>query len=141
MGYLPILKAKSISQKSSKSYKLAKRILYQYALDILIRPLLDYKDDGFDLKTDDNELWCYPFISVILGDLPENAAVTLTFNSVNCNYPCHVCLVEGRNLNNVELTEDQIILRTPDTMKAFVEQRVAQEYSLHDMKNIFWRYP
>jgi hypothetical protein len=141
LGYLPILKAKSISQKRSKSYKLAKRALYQYALDILIRPLLDYKDDGFDLKTDDNELWCYPFISVMLGDLPENAAVTLMFNSVNCNYPCHECLVEGRNLNNVELTEDQIILRTPDTMKAFVEQRVAQEYSLHDMKNIFWRYP
>jgi hypothetical protein len=67
----------------------------------------------------------------MLGDLSENAAITLTFNSVNCNYPCHECLVEGRNLNNVKLTEDQIILRTPDTMKAFVEQCVAQEYSLH----------
>ena len=100
---------------------MAKRALYQYALDILIRLLLDYQNDGFDLKTDDNELWCYPFISVMLGDLPENAAVTLMFNSVNCNYPYHECLVEGRNLNNVELTEDQIILRTPDTMKAFVK--------------------
>ena len=77
----------------------------------------------------------------MLGDLPENAAVTLMFNSVNCNYPCHKCLVKGRNLNNVKLTEDQIILRIPDTMKAFVEQHVTQEYSLHDMKNIFWRYP
>ena len=57
----------------------------------------------------------------MLGNLPENAAVTLTFNSVNCNYPYHECLVEGRNLNNVKLTEDQIILRTPDTMKAFAE--------------------
>ena len=95
LGYLPILKAKSISQKRSKSYKLAKRALYQHALDILIRPLLDYTNDGFDLQTDNGELWCYPFISVMLGDLPENTAVTLMFNSVNCNYLCHKCLVEG----------------------------------------------
>jgi hypothetical protein len=141
LGYLPQLRAKSISQKRSKSYKLAKSTLFQYALDILMRPLLDYKNNGFDLQTGDRELWCYPFISVMLGDLPENAAVTLTFNSVNCNYPCHTCLIEGDDLNNVELTNDQIILRTPDTMKDFVAQGVAQQYSLHNMENIFWRYP
>jgi hypothetical protein len=141
LGYLPILKAKSISQKRSKAFKLAKHTIYQYALDILIRPLLDYKDDGFDLQTDNDVLWCYPFISVMLGDLPENAAVTLTFNSVNCKHPCHKCLVEGDILNNVKLSDDQIILRTPDTMKDFVEQGVAQQYSLHNMENIFWKYP
>jgi len=141
LGYLLQLKAKSISQKRSKSYKLAKRTLYQYALDILTRPLLDYKDNGFDLRTDNDELWCYPFISVMLGDLPENAVVTLTFNSTNCNHPCHKCLVEGDELNNVELLDDQIVLRTPNTMKTFVEQGVAQQYSLHDMENIFWKHP
>ena len=57
----------------------------------------------------------------MLGDLPENAAVTLIFNSVNCNCPCYQCLVEGENLNNVELTDDEIILRTSLTMKAFIE--------------------
>ena len=35
LDYLPILKAKTISQKKSKSFQLAKRSLYQYALDIL----------------------------------------------------------------------------------------------------------
>ena len=104
---------------------MAKRVLYQYSLDILARPLLNYKNNGFDLKTDNNVLWCYPFISVMLGDLPENAAVTLTFNSTNCSHPCHECLVEGNELNNVELSDDQIILRTSETMIAFVEQDVA----------------
>ena len=141
LGYLPQLKAKTISQKRSKSFRLIKRILYQYSLDILARPLLDYQEDGFDLKTDNGVLWCYPFISIMLGDLPENSAVTLTFNSANCRHPCHECLVEGDELNNVELSDDQIILRTPDTMKAFVEQGVAQQYSLHGMENVFWRYP
>lgn len=28
-----------------------------------------------------------PFISVMLGDFPENAVVTLTFNSANCSCP------------------------------------------------------
>ena len=141
LGYLPRLNATTISQKRSKSFQLAKRVLYQYALDILTRPLLDYKNDGFNLQTDRVELWCYPFISVMLGDLPENAAVTLTYNSVNCKRPCHKCLVEGEKLNDVELTNDQIILRTPDNINYLLEQGNTQEYSLHDMKNIFWNYP
>jgi len=140
LGYLPILKAKDISQKRSKSFRLAKRVLYQYALNILTRSLLDY-NGGFDLQTDNGIKWCFPFISVMLGDLPENAAVTLTFNSVNCHHPCHKCLVEREKLNNVELTNDQIILRTPENMRCLVEQNSAQQYSLHDMKNIFWNYP
>ena len=120
---------------------MAKRALYQHSLNILIQPILDYNNNGFNLQTDNNELWCYPFISVMLRDLPENAAVTLTFNFVNCNCPCHQCLVEGENLNNVKLTDDEIILRSPLTMKAFIEQGLAQQYSLHNMENIFWKYP
>jgi hypothetical protein len=69
----------------------------------------------------------------MLGDLSENAALTLTYNSVNCNYPCHKCLVEGNQLNNVKLTDDQIILRTPENMKELVEQNIAQQYSMHNM--------
>ena len=76
--------------------------------------------------------------SVMLGDLSENAAVTLTFNFVNCNHPCYKCLVEGDDVN---LSNNQIILRILYNMKDFVEQGIAQQYSLHDMKNIFWRYP
>ncbi|GBC40407.2 kinase-like domain-containing protein [Rhizophagus irregularis DAOM 181602=DAOM 197198] len=37
LGYLLILKAKDISQKRSKSFQLAKQVLYQYALNILTR--------------------------------------------------------------------------------------------------------
>ena len=141
LGYLPQLKAKTNSEKKSKSFQLAKRILYQYALDILIHPVLKYKTEGIDLQTDNETLWCYPFISVMLGDLPENAAVTLTYNSVNCKCPCHQCLIEKENLNNVRLKNDQIILRTPKNMMDAIEQGIAQQYSLHNTENIFWKYP
>jgi len=89
LGYFSQLKANTISKKKSGGFRLAKCTLYQYSLDILTKPLLDYKDDGFDLQTDNGELWCFPFISAMLGNLPESAAITLTFNSVNCKYPCH----------------------------------------------------
>lgn len=140
LGYLPQLKSKTISQKKSKSFKLAKRSLYQYALDILTRPLLDY-NNGFDLQTDDDVLWCYPFLSALLGDLPENASVTLTFNSVNCSYPCHQCLIERDDLNNVKLNDDQIILRTPENMSNTIKENLANQLSIHSMENIFWKYP
>jgi hypothetical protein len=74
----------------------------------------------------------------MLGDLPENASITLMFNSTNCSHLCHECLVGSDELNNVELSDNQIILRIPNTMKAYVDQGVAQQYSLHSMKNIFW---
>ena len=84
LGYLPQLKAKTLSEKRTESFHSAKHALYQYSLNILTRPLLDYRNDGFDLKTNNGQLWYFPYIS-------ENAAVTLTYNSVNCKYPCHKC--------------------------------------------------
>jgi hypothetical protein len=141
LGYLPQLKGETISQKRSKSFKLAKHALYQHALDILTRPLLDYKDNGFDVRTDNAVLWCYPFISVLLGDLPENAAMTLTFNSVKCSHPCHMCLIENDDLNNVKLNDDRITLRTPENTKDAIKEDLANQYSIHSMENIFWKHP
>ena len=141
LGYLPLLKAKTISQKKSSSFLLAKRSLYHHAINILMLPLLDYKDNGFNLQTNNGELWCYPFISILLGDLLENAALTLTFNSVNCKCPCHKCLVSVDELNNLKLKDSQIKLRTPEAMKDIIDQDLAQQHSLYNMENIFWKYP
>jgi hypothetical protein len=102
--------------------------------------LLDYQRDGFDLERDDVSLWCFPFISILLGDLPENAALTLTYNSINCKYPCHQCLTPVERLNNVRLNRDQITLRTSRTMSNAIAQGIAKQYSLHSIENIFWKH-
>ena len=141
LGYLPQLKAKSISQKRSKSFKLAKHTMYQYALDVLTRPLLDYKDGGFDIRTDNTVLWCYPFISALLGDLPENAAMTLTFNSINCSCLYYMYLVKSNDLNNVELNNNQITLRIPKNMKDAMRKDLANQFSIHGIENVFWKHP
>jgi hypothetical protein len=110
-------------------------------LDVLTRPLLDYQIDGFDLQTDSSEIWCCLFLSVLLGDLPEDAAFTLVYNSVNCDNPCHKCLIEVDEMNNPNLESSQIILRTPENMKVAIEGGIANQYSLFSMENVFWKHP
>ena len=53
---------------------------------------------------------------------PRNAAVTLTYNSVNCKYPCHKCLIENDELNTTRLNGDEIVLKTPENMKDYVNR-------------------
>ncbi|PKK56859.1 hypothetical protein RhiirC2_799155 [Rhizophagus irregularis] len=85
-------------------------------------------------------MWCFPHISTLLGDLPENATQTLTY-SVNSNHPCHKCLISGEDLNNLRLSNNQIELRTPKMMKDILDQQLAHQYSMYNMNNIFWKYP
>jgi len=139
--YLPILKAKTFLEKRTKRFLLAKKALFHYAFNIVMRPLLSYKESGFDLRTNNGDMWCYPYISVLLGDLPENATQTLIYSSTQCKYPCHKCLIPNKELNNLRLSYDQIKLRTPKEMKDIVEHGLAQQYSMYDMDNIFWKYP
>jgi hypothetical protein len=54
--YLPILKAKTNSEKRSKRFLMAKKALFHHAFDIVMCPLLPYKDKGFDLQTNNGEL-------------------------------------------------------------------------------------
>lgn len=138
--YLPILKAKTNSEKRSKSFLMAKKALFHYAFDIIMRPLLPYKDIGFDLQTNNGEFWCFPYISTLLGDIPENATQTLTY-SINSKHPCHKCLIPNEDLNNLRLNDNQIELRTPETMKNIVELGDAHQYSVYRMNNRFWKYP
>ena len=139
--YLPILKAKTISEKKSKSFLKAKKALFHHAFDTIMRLLLSYKESGFDLQTNNGDMWCFPYISILLGDLPEHATQILIYSSVNCKYPCHKCLIPNKELNNLRLSNDQIKLRTPEEMKIIVERGLAQQYSMYNMNNIFWKYP
>ncbi|GBC40150.2 hypothetical protein GLOIN_2v1470492 [Rhizophagus irregularis DAOM 181602=DAOM 197198] len=138
--YLLILKAKTISEKKSRRFLLTKKTLFHKAFDVMMHPLLSYKDRGIDLQTNNGDIWCFPYISTLLEDLPENATQTLTY-SINSKYPYHKCLISREDLNNLRLSNDEIELRTPTTMKNIVNQRLAYQYSIYDMNNIFWKYP
>ncbi|CAG8779535.1 15649_t:CDS:1, partial [Racocetra fulgida] len=74
----------------------------------------------------------------ILGDLSEHSAMTSTYNSVNCNMPCHFCLTPKEEFNNPLIDYKSIILCTPTTMKQIIKQSQTKEYSIYDMENSFW---
>src|SRR5438094_113506 len=65
------------------------------------------------------------------------------FQKINNNVKkqCQKSLIKNNDINNLRLSNDQIELKTPETMKNIVEQGIAHQYSLYNMKNIFWKYP
>ena len=78
--------------------------------------------------------------------------VSTGFHDLRCGFPygfftekipdaCHKCLIENDELNNTRLNGDKIVLKTPENMKDYVDRGIASQYSLHNIKNIFWKHP
>lgn len=133
LAYLPIIEA-SDDQKKQLNFASAKHYLFHHSMEILVESI---KLGSFDLHTDNGILWCYPFLTVLLGDLPEHHTMTLTFNSPNCKMPCHMCTTPKDEFNNPLVKHCEI--RTPETMKHIMESGLSEEYSLHKIKNPFWK--
>ena len=94
LAYLPKIDARQ------KKYIMGNQ-LFQCSMNVLIiEPIMSVMSGGLDLRTDNGILWCYPFLSILLGDLPEHHAITLTYNSPNCKMPCHICTIPKNELNN-----------------------------------------
>ncbi|CAB4437322.1 unnamed protein product [Rhizophagus irregularis] len=126
--------------ESAKKHAMAKHQLFQRSMNILvIEPIMSVMSDGLDLRTDDGILWCYPFLSVLLGDLPEHHAIMLTYNSFNCKMPCHMCMIPKNELNNPLINHSTIQLRTPNIMKGVLTDGLAKDYSIHKIENPFWK--
>ena len=142
IGYLLKIKAKTNSEKKDNLYLLTKRTIYQNSFEIIINTLLNYKDCGMKIITPSGDnLWCFPFISQIIGDIPEQASITLTYNSINCSCPCSICAVSVNDLNNIDLKSEDICIRTPHNMEKVIADSDAKKFSVHETENIFWKYP
>lgn len=137
LGYLPLIKASTNSEKRSPQFILAKHHLFQESYRHLTKDILTLQKKGFYLRTDHGPEIVYPFISQIIGDLPENASMCSTFNSALAKYPCHTCLVTRDELNKIHL---DITIRTPQMTQRLIENNKAQEFSIRKMNNIFWNF-
>ncbi|PKC74706.1 hypothetical protein RhiirA1_387897 [Rhizophagus irregularis] len=139
LGILPKLKPLHNRKENKSEFASAKRMLYQYCFDIMTKPI--YECDGLDIKTDNQIIWAFPFLSEFIGDLPEDASLTLTYSSSRSSHPCHICTVTIDELNNINLSKSQIELRTPNNMQVVINNNLCHEYSIHPMRNIFWKFP
>ena len=53
-------------------------------MEILLEPIKP--GSNIDLRTDVGIFWCCPFLSILLGDLPEHHSITLTYTNPG-DYP------------------------------------------------------
>ncbi|CAJ0836117.1 20681_t:CDS:2 [Entrophospora sp. SA101] len=103
--------------KSSAVFKSAQRLAFMKSLKILFDPIYKQYEDGTILEINKSYIWCVLKLSFIISDLPEASAFCTTYKSYNSKLPYHTCLVEKENLNNMNLSSENILLQTPDHMK------------------------
>lgn len=140
LGYLPILKASDNTEKQSENFKNAARTAFHKSLEILLDPLLSSKD-GVDLNFNNEVVWFFPRISVVIADWPEAATYCLTYKSSMANFPCHFCLVTRNNLANINLAISETKLRTHNNMRQYFDKRLTKSVSIEDVQNFFWKFP
>ena len=69
--------------------------------------------------------------------MAEGNKFTNVYQPSTSKRPCSTCLVVKEDLNNLMLLN--IDYRTPYNMKEVIELDIAQEYSVHNEENIFWK--
>ena len=57
------------------------------------------------------------------------------------NFPCHFCLVTRDNLANINLTADEMELRTHENMHTYLNQKLEKSVSIEGLYNYFWDLP
>lgn len=137
LAYLPKIKVSD----EQVDFAQAKHYVFHRSFEILLDMIRSGCIGGLDLRTDDGIIWCFPFLSELLGDLPEHHALTLTFNSANCKMPCYSCITPKEEFNNPFIDHSTIQLRTPEMMQHVLQDGFAAEYSLHNTINPFWAIP
>jgi len=140
LGYLPILEATSNTEKKSSTFKNLVRETFHRSLKYLL-DLTVSLETGVDLLINNENIWFYPRISVIIADWPEAATFCLTYKSSNSNFPCHFCLVTRNNLANIDLLPSDMELRTHESMRQYFEDHDEKLASIESISNFFWSVP
>lgn len=108
---------------------------------MLLNSILELKDSGIDLTLNDQTIWFFPRISVVIADWPEAATFCLTYKSSMSSFPCHFCLVSKDNLANINLQTDEMEIRTHDNMQDCFVQDLNKSVCIENVPNFFWKLP
>ncbi|GET51376.1 hypothetical protein GLOIN_2v1879550 [Rhizophagus irregularis DAOM 181602=DAOM 197198] len=83
----------------------------------------------------------YPRVSTIIADWPEAASFCLVYKSSNSSLPCHSCLIKRDNLANIDLSVNDVILRTHDEMRKYFENDTQKSVCIESVYNFFLNLP
>ena len=107
-------------------------------MEIILEPLISLKN-GVDLSIGDKTYWFFPKVSIIIADWPEASTFCLTFKSSNSNNPCHFCLVTRNYLSEINLSKNDLLLRTHENMKNNLQSNTGKSVSIENVSNFFWK--
>lgn len=131
LGYLPIL--------DSGINKNLAREAFHNSLQHLLEPIKS--NNGVDLLINNEIIWFYPRVSIIIADWPEAATFCLTYKSTNSYFPCHFCLVGRNNLANINLSPSDVRPRTHEEMYKHFDENTEKDVSIESVRNYFWSLP
>ena len=107
---------------------------------MLLNPILKL-GNGIDLTLDNEVIWFYPRISIVIADWPEAATYCLTYKSPISSFPCHFCLVTRDNLANIDLQTSEIELRTHNNTYQKFNDNLGRSVCIENVPNLFWNFP
>ena len=131
LGYLPILEAAN---------KDLVREVFHKSLRHLLEPIISLKH-GVDLMINNENIWFYPRVSTIIADWPEAASFCLVYKSANSTLSYYFCLVKKNDHANIDLSSNDIILRTHNEMRKHLEDRTQKSVCIESVPNFFWNLP
>ena len=114
--------------------------IYHKCFKIMLRPLLK-KPDALYFGVKGRAMTFAAWISCFLADMLEADDVTTTYKAAQCRMPCHTCIVPRDDLNNMNLTTENMPSRTHKNMQEIIENGQEKEYSVHPVENTFWKFP
>ncbi|CAG8733685.1 15401_t:CDS:2, partial [Dentiscutata heterogama] len=92
---------------------------------IMLCPIL--KLEEIELTINRNQITFSSRISVFIADILEANKITRIYKLANCIKPCLNCIVYVKNLNNINLLEDNIIMQTTELIAYIIQVKKAYE--------------
>ena len=138
-SYWDICQFYSDTEKKSVNFKNAVCEVFHKSLRILLEPLLS--TSSINLYLNNERIQFYPRISIIIADWPEAATYCLTYKLSMSNFICYFCLVAKNDLANINLQNNEIILRTHINMRQNYDQNLGNSVCIENVYNIFWDLP
>ena len=109
IGYIPTTKLVGISNQAGRRRALAN--LYHACMRDVLGPISSYGETGLDMVSGDG-VWrrCHPIFAVFVGDYPEQALVTCTFQG-----RCPKCTMPNGQLGQYETFPPRVQSQVLDT--------------------------
>ena len=138
LGFLP--KLQDVMVKTTETFRSLQREIYHKCLKIMLGPLLK-KPDALYFGVQGQPIMFAARISVFLADMLEADEVTATYKAARSKMPCHNCMVLRNDLNDMNLSPEDMVPRTPENMQDVITKGQGKEFSVHSTENVFWKFP